>query len=102
MTLGEKIRIKREAMGLSKYRLTEKTGISGQHIKYIEQGKRQPTIPTLERLADALNTSILELLSDDANCTYLSENEKRLIDAFRSLDNEKSDKLLSFLEAMIK
>ena len=44
MDIGSKIKKLRTDKGLSMYRVTQITGISGHHIKGIEEGTRQPTI----------------------------------------------------------
>ena len=61
------------------YRLTQMTGVSGHHIKGIEEGTRQPTIDTLNRLATALGSSLAEIFNDDLNCTYLSDKKDSLL-----------------------
>lgn len=94
MEIGKKLHKLREDKNMSIYRLTQITGISGHHIKGIEEGSRQPTIETLQRLTVALGSSLAEIFSEDTQCSYLSEREKRLIDNFRRLSDEKSDALL--------
>ncbi len=61
---------------MSMYRLTQITGVARHHIKGIEEGTRQPTIETLDRLAVALGSSLAEIFNDDTACTYLSEKER--------------------------
>lgn len=82
------------------YRLTQMTGVSGHHIKCIEEGVRQPTIDTLRRLTEALGSSLSELFNDDAQCSYLSERERRLIENFRILSKEKADALLNISDVL--
>ena len=94
MEIGKKLHKLREDKNMSIYRLTQITGISGHHIKGIEEGSRQPTIETLQRLTVALGSSLAEIFSEDTQCSYLTEREKRLIDNFRRLSDEKSDALL--------
>ena len=76
---------------MSMYRLTQLTGVSGHHIKGIEEGTRQPTIETLNRLAVALGSSLAEMFNDDTECTYLTEKERHLIENFRRLSDEKAE-----------
>ncbi len=73
MDIGKRIREIRTVKGLSMYRLTQITGISGHHIKGIEEGTRQPTIDT-----------------------------RTLIENFRTLDKEKADALLLFSDVLKK
>lgn len=102
MEIGKKLRILRENKNMSMYRLTQITGVSGHHIKGIEEGTRQPTIETLNRLAVALGTSIAELFNDDTECTYLTSEERELIENFRALPAEKADALLLMSKVLNK
>lgn len=84
------------------YRITQITGISGHHIKGIEEGTRQPTIDTLQKLLVPLGISIAELFSEETESYYLTEKEKTLIENFRTLDKEKSDTLLLLSDVLKK
>lgn len=100
MEVGSKLRKLREDKNMSMYRLTQITGVSGHHIKGIEEGKRQPTIETLGMLTEALGSSLAEIFNNDTECTYLSEKERQLIENFRTLSDEKADVLLSMSEVL--
>ena len=102
MEVGRKLRKLRENRNMSMYRLTQITGVSGHHIKGIEEGTRQPTIDTLSRLAVALGSSLAEIFNDDMECTYLSEKERRLIENFRTLSDEKAEVLLNISDVLNK
>lgn len=102
MEVGRKLRKLREDKNMSMYRLTQITGVSGHHIKGIEEGIRQPTIETLGRLTEALGSSLAEIFNNDTECTYLSEKERQLIENFRTLSDEKADVLLSMSEVLNK
>ncbi len=100
MEVGKKLKKLREDKKMSMYRLTQITGISGHHIKGIENGTRQPTIETLNRLVSALGSSLAEVFNDDTQCTYLNEKERRLIENFRVMSDEKADALLSLSDVL--
>ncbi|MBQ6943701.1 MAG: helix-turn-helix domain-containing protein [Oscillospiraceae bacterium] len=102
MDIGKKIKDIRTSKGLSMYRITQITGISGHHIKGIEDGTRQPTIETLQKLLIPLGITLAELFSTDSSSTYLSDKERTLIENFRSLNMEKADALLYFSEVLKK
>ena len=84
------------------YRLTQITGISGHHIKGLEEGPRQPTIETLGRLAEALGSSLAEMFNDDSECVYLTEKERALIENYRTMSAEKADVLLTLSSVLNK
>lgn len=102
MDIGKKIKDIRTSKGLSMYRITQITGISGHHIKGIEDGTRQPTIETLQKLLVPLGITLAELFSTDSSSTYLSDKERTLIENFRSLNIEKAEALLYFSEVLKK
>lgn len=102
MDIGKKIKKIRISKGLSMYRITQITGISGHHIKGIEEGTRQPTIDTLQKLLMPLGISMAELFSEENESYYLTEKEQTLIENFRILDEEKSDALLLFSDILKK
>lgn len=61
--VGEFIRERRLAKGLSKRQLAEKAGISHSEVHRIENGERQnPSVPMLVALADALGISQDDIL----------------------------------------
>ena len=102
MEVGKKLQKLREEKKMSMYRLTQITGVSGHHIKGIENGTRQPTIETLNRLVSALGSSLSEIFNDDTECTYLNERERSLIENFRTLSEEKADALLNLSDVLKK
>lgn len=55
----------RESRGLSQSQLAERAGLSVTYIKILEEGKKSPTVRTLEKLAAALGISVADLLIDD-------------------------------------
>jgi len=61
---GSLIKHKREEKGYSLNKLQELTGISPSYINRIEKGERKaPSLKIIEKLADALDADISELLS---------------------------------------
>lgn len=101
MNLGERIMELRNAKKFSRYRLTQLTGISGHHIKGIEEGTRQPTIETLKKMIEPLGITLAELFNDGESMV-LSEKERRLIENFRTMSEEKSEALLTMSEVLKK
>lgn len=58
MNLGERIRQKRENLGITQRDLAQSISMTPQHISVIEQGKRLPSIELLAKLAQELGVSI--------------------------------------------
>ena len=64
LALGARIKNKRLEKNLTQEQLAEKVDLSAVYIGQIERGERKMTIQTLVKLANVLETSIEELLSD--------------------------------------
>lgn len=100
MNIGERILKMRKAKNISVYRISMETGISQNHIRDIELGRRNPSVETLSRLVAPLGITLSELFNEDENLSYLSENERRLIENYRLLPEEKA-KLLFELSKLL-
>jgi ribosome-binding protein aMBF1 (putative translation factor) len=60
--VGERIRLAREAQGLSQKELAERAGIAPPVLCRFEQGEREPRTKILRRIAEALGMEASELL----------------------------------------
>ena len=58
MGLGERIKLKREELGLTQLQLAQALGVTPQHISAIEQEKRLPSISSLAKFAEELGVNI--------------------------------------------
>jgi transcriptional regulator with XRE-family HTH domain len=63
-TLGERIRVQRDAKGLSLRALAAATGLSPSFLSQVERGRASASVATLERVAEALGTSPADLVSE--------------------------------------
>lgn len=61
MTLGDKIREIRKKKGYSQEKLAEIVAISKMSIRRYETNERQPSLNTLNKIANALNIDVWEL-----------------------------------------
>ena len=57
MTLGHRLRSRRQALKLSQFELAEAVRLTPQHISAIEQDKRAPSLSSLAKLADELGVT---------------------------------------------
>lgn len=65
-TLGHRIRHFRGERGLTLDQLGGEVGLSGSQLSLIENGKREPRLTLLNRIAQALEVTLAELLSNEA------------------------------------
>lgn len=101
MNIGERLYYWRNLKQTSVYKLLKISGVSENHIRNLENGKKQPTIKTLQAITDGLNITLSEFFNTENNdITYLSDGEKRILDFYRRLPKDKADILINFYEQM--
>lgn len=65
--MGPRIKKKRESFGLQIKELSKHIGVTSSLISQIENGKAFPSIVTLKKVADALHTTVGELIGENEN-----------------------------------
>lgn len=60
--LGDRIRLRREALSLNQIRFADEVGIGERHLRRIEKGKANPTLEVLFNMCKTLKTGLAELL----------------------------------------
>lgn len=66
LTLGRRIREQRVARGMTLEQLAAKVDRAASQISSIENGKREPRLPVLRAIAQALGVTVDDLLRDEA------------------------------------
>jgi len=94
MNIGERISVLRKSKNISIYRISLETGISQNHIRDIEQGRRNPSVDTLSRLIIPLGITLSELFNENIQASFLSEEERTLVENYRTLPEKKAALLL--------
>ena len=61
--IGSQLRESRERLKLTQAELSSRTAIGGSSISEFENGKREPTLSQLKKLADGLETDVASLLN---------------------------------------
>lgn len=103
MELSERLYYWRNQKNMSVYKLSKLSGVSENHIRNIENGKKQPTIKILQALTDGLNITLSEFFNtDDSKVSYLSEGKRRILEYYRRMPKNKADILIEFYERMCK
>ena len=96
MTLGERIYKLRESLQLSQKEFAEKIGVSQSSIFYWESGKKEPKLSQLEKIADALQIPVTDLLYDETGNTNESI-QKTLLNQIKEIYEEHPDNPKPFL-----
>lgn len=63
MSIGSRIRKRRQELELTQQDLAKALGITSQHISAIEQDKRTPSLSSLGRLSEELGVSVDYIVS---------------------------------------
>lgn len=64
MSVGERIKRKREALGLTQQQLADKVGVARAAITQYEIGSKSPTVAVGVHIAKALDSTMDELFGD--------------------------------------
>ncbi len=98
MGLGKRIQLLREKKGLTQEELEGKTGVNAKYISAVEQGKKNVTIKTLEKLAKGLDVDLYELFLFSSEV----QSEKAVKKALDSLMKEADVKTLQLCLDFLK
>ena len=69
MSLGDRIRARREGLELTQEQLAAATGLSPQYVSLIEQAKRSPSVSSLARFAEELGVTADYLITGKESAT---------------------------------
>lgn len=72
MDLGKKIRAHRDELGLTQAELANKLGLTYSSVSQWESGRATPRTPILRQLADLFNTTVADLMGEDATEAAIS------------------------------
>ena len=97
--LGLKIKEIRISKGLTQDTLAEMVSCNTSHISNVENNHTKVSLNVLLAIANALNTSIDYLLSDQYDNSSLAlDNE--ILRAIKDYDTEKKEKILKIIEIL--
>lgn len=80
--LGHNVRLLRTSKRMPRRVLSDLSGVSPRYLAQLESGQGNISIGLLHRVADALESSLLDLLGDEKDAT-----EQRFVDLFRHTDD---------------
>jgi transcriptional regulator with XRE-family HTH domain len=85
MNIAEKIKHFRTVKNLSQKELATSIGMDQAQYSRMESGKVEPTVSSLEKIADALDVSVAELFSEE-QLTNINSYDKNVVERLRLLD----------------
>jgi transcriptional regulator with XRE-family HTH domain len=96
---GETVRRRRKALGLTLEQLAERSELSTNYLGTVENGHRDPSLSTVERIARALGAAPGELLGSSREFGPAASEAARL---FESAPTDVQDALLQLLRVTAK
>jgi len=101
MTIGEKIIHYRKLQRWTQSELAEKIGVGASHISRWENDRVRPNSGTLQKLADALNISMSELMGEAEPPPLASDNTVQFLKAIERLEEEDRKVLKHIIDALL-
>ena len=98
--VGRSIRAYRKLKGYSQQQLAEKVGVKFQQLQKYETGLNRVSASRLWMIADALGIAPSAFFPDDNDDHVFTEDEARLIQQFRGLDDDRKASVLRVAEAL--
>lgn len=87
MTVGEKIKQRREALGISQKELAQKIGVTQSAIGNYESGLSNPKMELMPKLFEALRTDANYIFGEAKQADEFSYHETQIIKKYRDLDD---------------
>lgn len=85
---------------ISRYRLAQLTGMTQSALANIFNATSIPTIPTLEKICDALGITLSQFFSGDEAHPYLTDAQNELLEIWEHLDKKERDILMTFIRSL--
>ena len=87
---------------MSKYRLSQLTGISQSSIGKIIAKESLPTMPTVEKICDALGVTMAQFFAGKDVPVNLSESQQEVLKIWDDLDEKEQAVVMSMLRGLQK
>lgn len=106
-TLGERIREIREAKELTQREIAARIQIDDYYISRLENNHINPTLATMQKLADALGVEVRDFFPPQAQefkitPPKLDKDLKKVVALWKSLTEEHKQLMLRFIEQTYK
>jgi len=98
--LGGRLRELRKAKKLTLETLAEKSGVGEKYLGGIERGTENPTITTLEKVADALSVKLQQLVTFEHQLQGERNLRRRIMQILNKCDETELRDILKIVGAM--
>ena len=95
--IGPRIKELCDKQQITKYRLSQMTGVTQTVLSRIIKGENVPTIQTIEKICFALNISLAQFFAKDENPPDLTAEQKEIIETWNGLTPEERERLMKII-----
>ncbi len=88
------------SQGISRYRLSQLSGISQTALSKIISKKCLPTIPTLVKICDGFQISLAQFFAGKNAVTDLTDTQMEIVSAWNDMDEEERRIFLNFIRSI--
>ena len=94
---GPRIKELCDKQQITKYRLSQMTGVTQTVLSRIIKGENVPTIQTIEKICAALNISLAQFFAKDENPPDLTAEQREIIETWNGLTPEERERLMKII-----
>jgi len=102
--IGQKIRERRQSLGVTQEFIANKLDVNPSHISNIECGRANPSLTALIRIANILQCSVDYFISEEYsfefNNTHETNLEEQILTKLKHCDINKKQKLLKIVDIL--
>ena len=95
--IGPRIKELCDKQQITKYRLSQMTGVTQTVLSRIMKGENVPTIQTIEKICSALNISLAQFFAKDENPPDLTAEQKEIIETWNGLNLEERERMMKII-----
>ncbi|MCM1345324.1 MAG: helix-turn-helix transcriptional regulator [Muribaculaceae bacterium] len=91
-----------EKKQISRYRLSQKTGLAQSSISNLLNRKSIPTIPTLEKICEGLGVTLAQFFAGEGETPDLTGEQKELLAVWNDLSDEEKKLTRAYMQGISK
>ena len=95
--IGPRVKELCDKQQITKYRLSQMTGVTQTVLSRIIKRENIPTIHTLEKICCALNISLAQFFAKDENPPDLTAEQREIVETWNGLNPEDRDRLMKII-----
>ena len=87
---------------ISRYRLSQESGIAQSSISTLLNRKSVPTIQTLEKICEGLDITLAQFFAGDDEFPDLTAEQKQLLDNWNMMDAHQKELVKAYMQGIVR